>query len=250
MYTSCLSCYQGQSHSGSSCLLRVRSNLNWSLVSSTSSTKNPDRLTLKKAQRQQAVIGKQELGSGGTSRYSGLLWCGPVWFGVVVWCPPCARSHNRLSQERRGLPACIRFTPPLSPACQCLPSFNLSYLSLTRLHLSGCLWHFFSTNGQIPYCFSAQTKQQMPIQKSEQQTDEKAIQQGYFGRDVLCGIMVDEAPWRWQEDKYLSLILDCGLLQIAQTGWKRYLLLDDWLLVVTNVFFLQIIMLICLWQLR
>ena len=77
----------------------------------------------------------------------------------------------------------------------------------------------------------------MPIQKSEQQTDEKAIQPGYFGGDALCGIMADEASWRWQEDKYLSLILDCGLLQIAQTGWKRYLLLDDWLLVVTNVFF-------------
>ena len=78
----------------------------------------------------------------------------------------------------------------------------------------------------------------MPIQQSEQQTDEKAIQQGYF----RGGTIADEELYRWQEDKYLSLILDCGLLQIAQTGWKRYLLLDDWLLVVTNVF-LQIIML-------
>ena len=34
----------------------------------------------------------------------------------------------------------------------------------------------------------------MPIQQSEQQTDEKAIQQGYFGGDALCGIMADEAP--------------------------------------------------------
>ena len=79
---------------------------------------NPNRLTLKKAQRQQAVIGKQELGGGGTSRYSGLLWCGPVW-----WCGAPLVPGHITGFPRRGEACLPAFASPLlchqlASACQ------------------------------------------------------------------------------------------------------------------------------------